>query len=122
MKLHLSKLSGLNLFSGYGDGYVLINQERYEHNLILLPNQIIDDWQAQTVEQLEIEHFESVLACQPEIILLGTGISLCFPSQRLLTTLAKSGIGVEVMDTQATCRTYNILVEEGRQVAAALLI
>ncbi|MDP1558101.1 MAG: Mth938-like domain-containing protein [Nitrosomonas sp.] len=122
MKLHLSKLSGLNLFSGYGEGYVLINQKRYEHSLILLPDLMIDNWQAQTVEQLGIEHFECLFPYQPEIILLGTGANLCFPLHSLLTTFTKLGIGVEVMDTKATCRTYNILVEEGRRVAAALLI
>ena len=122
MKLHLSKLSGINLFSGYGDDYVLINQKRYEHSLILLSDHIIENWQARTFEQLEAEHFECLLPFQPEILLLGTGSNLRFPRHSLINILVKSGIGVEVMDTKATCRTYNILVEEGRRVAAALFI
>ncbi len=122
MKLHLSKFSEQNIFSGYGDGYVMINQKRYEQNLIVFPDHIIENWSVQTLEQLEFAHFDCLLPHQPEIVLLGTGTRLSFPHHSLLNQLIKSGIGIEVMDTKATCRTYNILVEEERRVAAALLI
>lgn len=122
MKLHLSGLSEQNMFTGYGTGYVMINRVRYERSLIILPDRIIEDWPAQTFEQLALEHFEYLLSLRPEIVLLGTGAALRFPHPSLTKTLIASKIGIEVMDTSAACRTYNILTAEGRRVAAALLV
>jgi uncharacterized protein len=109
------------MFTGYGDGYVMVNRKRYERNLIILPDRI-ENWQAGTFEQLTAAHFEFLLALQPEIVLLGTGATLRFPPRSLTRALTESRIGVEVMDTSAVCRTYNILTAEGRRVAAALLV
>lgn len=122
MKLHLSEFSDQNVITGYGNDYVAINQIRYENSLIVLPDHIIENWQAKTFEQMEAEHFACLTPFQPEIVLLGTGASLQFPHHTLMQALNQSGVGIEVMDTHATCRTYNILVDEGRRVAAALLI
>jgi uncharacterized protein len=122
LKLHLSGSSEQNMFTGYGTGYVMVNRTRYEHNLIILPDRVIEDWQAITFEQLTAEHFEFMLPLQPEIVLFGTGATLRFPHSSLTKALIASKIGVEVMDTSAACRTYNILTAEGRRVAAALLI
>jgi len=122
LKLHLSGLSEQNMFTGYGTGYVMVNQMRYERSLIILPDRIIEDWPAQTFEQLAVEHFEQLLSLQPEIVLLGTGATLRFPHPSLTKILIAAKIGVEVMDTNAACRTYNILTAEGRRVAAALLV
>lgn len=122
MKLHLANFSHQYIFTGYGDGYVVINQIRYEKNLIVLPDRLIENWPVISVSELEIQHFEHLLPQAPEIIVLGTGISHKFPHHSLLSQVAKMGIGIEIMDTKACCRTYNILVEEGRRVAAALLI
>jgi uncharacterized protein len=122
LKLHLSGLSEQNMFTGYGAGYVMINRVRYERSLIILPDRIIEDWPAQTFEQLALEHFEYLLSLRPEIVLLGTGAALRFPHPSLTKMLIASKIGVEVMDTSAACRTYNILSAEGRWVAAALLV
>ena len=122
MKLHPANFSQQYIFTGYGDGYVSINQVRYEKNLIVLPDQLIEDWPVMSVAQLEVQHFESLVQYTPEIIILGTGTRHQFPNHTLLSQLAKMGIGIEIMDTKACCRTYNILVEEGRRVAAALLI
>lgn len=122
MKLHLANLAQQNFFTGYGEGYVLINQTRHEKNLIVLPDQLIEDWPIVLVQELALQHFENLLPLAPEIILLGTGTEHRFPSHTLLSQLAKMRIGVEIMDTKACCRTYNILVEEGRRAAAALMI
>lgn len=123
MKLHLSDYSGLNAFSGYGEGYVAVNQVQYACNLIVLPDQIIENWGVSSVDELNMKHFdELLLVARPEIILLGTGATLRFPDVSLTRAMITSGIGFEVMDTQATCRTYNILSVEGRRVAAALLV
>ncbi|SFP36562.1 Uncharacterized conserved protein, contains Mth938-like domain [Nitrosomonas cryotolerans] len=100
----------------------MVNQTRYEHSLIVLPDKVIENWPVKALGQLESEHFECILPFRPEIVLLGTGSNFNFPHHSLINHLVKSGIGIEVMDTKATCRTYNILIEEGRRVAAALLI
>ena len=122
MKLHLANFDQQNVFSGYGDGYVTINKVRYENNLIVLPDQIIDEWSVISVTELSVEHFDSALQHKPEIILLGTGTQLTFPDYVLIAKIIQSGTGFEVMDTQAACRTYNILVEEDRRVAAAIIL
>jgi uncharacterized protein len=122
VKLHLSKLSEKNVFTGYGSGYVIVNQTRYENSLVIMPDHIIENWQAQTFQQLTAEHFELLFPFQPEIVLLGTGATLCFPSPSITKGLTALKIGVEVMDTNAACRTYNILMTEGRNVAAALFV
>lgn len=122
MKLHLANFAHQYIFTGYGDEYVLINHTRYEKSLIVLPDHLIEDWPVISVSQLEIQHFEALIPHAPEIIILGTGIKHQFPDQSLLSQLIKKGIGVEIMDTKACCRTYNILVEEGRRVAATILI
>lgn len=121
MKLHLSCTAGLNLFTAHGDGYVAINGERHEGNLIVLPESIIAGWTNATVETLEAADMEKLLALKTGIVLLGTGSRLRFPPGRLLRPFAPAGIGLEVMDLPAACRTYNILASEGREVAAALL-
>lgn len=122
MKLHPANFAHQNIFTGYGEGYVLINQIRYEANLIVLPDHLIEDWPIGSIQELELQHFENLFLHSPEIILLGTGAEHKFPNHTLLSQLAKMRVGIEIMDTKACCRTYNILVEEGRRVAAAVLI
>lgn len=121
MKLHLAHPAGLNIFSAYGDGYVVVNQERHETNLIVLPDRVISNWSQATVATLAEADMTQLLGLGVEIILLGTGQRLRFPAGPLMRPFAPAGIGLEVMDLQAACRTYNILASEGRSVAAALL-
>jgi uncharacterized protein len=122
VKLHLAHFGQQNIFSGYGDGYVMINQIRHEKNMIVFPDQLIEHWPVASVAALSHEHFDEILARKPEIILLGTGAQLRFPDYTLMARILQTRTGFEVMDTQAACRTYNILVEEGRQVAAAIIL
>ncbi len=122
MKLHLANFAHQNVFTGYGDNYVQINQTRYDKSLIVLPDYLIEDWSTPPVSQLKIQHLQNLLAHSPEIVILGTGAKLQFPDHALLSNLVKLGIGIEIMDTKACCRTYNILAEEGRRVAAAIII
>jgi len=121
MKLHLATPAGLNLFTAYGEGYVAVNNERHEQNLILLPDRIIPAWTEAKVDTLSEADMAKLRELGTEIILLGTGSRLRFPAGPLMRPFAPAGIGLEVMDLQAACRTYNILAAEGRQVAAALL-
>ncbi|MHB1677922.1 MAG: Mth938-like domain-containing protein [Sulfuriferula sp.] len=123
MKFHLNRADGLNLFTGYGDDYVIINQERYvQPSLLVTPNQIILDWKVNDFNELQAQHFAAMLEYTPEITILGTGHRLRFPHPRLVAELTNAGIGLEVMDTKAACRTYNILVAEGRRVVVAILL
>ncbi|MEN6584642.1 MAG: Mth938-like domain-containing protein [Sulfuricella sp.] len=122
MKLHLQTASGTYLFTSYGTDHVAVNGVRHEHSLIVMPESIIKDWQAAEPKQLSAEHFSALAGLELEILLLGTGSKLCFPSPRLMQAMAQQGIGLETMDTFAACRTYNILAAEGRKVAAALIL
>ncbi len=122
MKLHLSTAAGVNLITGYGAGYVQINERRYESSLVILPDHVIPDWEVPDFSALTAPRLGALSAHRPEIVLLGTGRRHRFPAPVLLADLIMSDIGLEVMDTQAACRTYNILVAEGRRVAAALII
>ena len=121
MKLHISNTAGLNLFTAYGDDYATVNGEKHEKNLILLPESIVPAWSTATVSTLSESDMQILLGLDTEIILLGTGKRLHFPPSTLLRPFAPAGIGLEIMDLKAACRTYNILAAEGRKVAAALL-
>jgi uncharacterized protein len=121
MKLHADVNASLNTVTGYGDGYVEINRRRFAHALILQPEGEVLDWAAASFEALAAEHFEALLAHTPEIVILGTGERHRFPHPRLTAALTDARIGVEVMDTRAACRTYNILMNEGRRVLAVIL-
>jgi len=121
LKLHLSNISGINVFTGYGEGYVMVNGQRHEHNLVVLRERIVTDWQPAGFDQLCAEDFARLAELEPEIVLLGTGSRLRFPRPELTRALTEARIGLEVMDIHAACRTYNILAAEERKVAAALL-
>jgi uncharacterized protein len=122
LKLHLESATAKNTFTGYGEGYVMINGERVEKSVVVLPERILADWPAASFADLRAEHFEALTGLGREIVLLGTGAKLRFPRPEVVAPLLRAGVGVEVMDLQAACRTYNILMTEGRKVAAALLI
>jgi uncharacterized protein len=120
VKLHVSGPGPRNAITGYGEGYVLVNGQRHESSLIVTPDQVTP-WDVSEFTKITVEDFEKLKALRPEILLLGTGPKQRFPHPRLTAPLAAAGIGVEVMDLKAACRTYNILVAEERKVAAALL-
>jgi uncharacterized protein len=122
LKLHLESATALNTFTGYGEGYVMVNRRRIEKSVVVLPDRILEDWPATRFDDLAPEHFEALAGLGRELVLLGTGARLRFPRPEILAPLLRAGIGVEVMDLQAACRTYNILMSEERKVAAALLI
>ena len=121
MKLHLDPATAKNAITGYGEGYVMVNRQRFERSLVVLPDRILTDWPPNRFDELAPEHLAALAGLDREIILLGTGAQLRFPRPEIIQPLMRSGVGVEVMDVQAACRTYNILVAEERKVAAALL-
>lgn len=120
MKLHLSGAGQRNAFTGYGADYVLVNGERHASSVIVLAERV-QPWSVASFDALTAQDFENLLDLQVEIVLLGTGPKQRFPRPGLTAPLARARVGLEVMDVQAACRTYNILVAEERRVAAALL-
>lgn len=122
MKLQAAQTDGQNIFTAYGDGYVSINAIRHQGNLIALPDRVISDWTPAGFDDLKLADFELLAALPCEVILLGTGKQTRFPRPELLQPLIEVQKGLEVMSVDAACRTYNLLISEGRQVAAALIL
>lgn len=122
MQLNLNSDPTANTIQGYGDGRVTINGQDISRSVIVTPEQIIADWPPQSFEELEASHFDIIMELKPEIVLLGTGDRQHFPHPRLTRSLIRHRVGMEVMNTAAACRTYNIIMAEGRRVAAALLM
>lgn len=122
MKLHRTEAIGKNAVTGYGDGYVLVNHERHERTFVVLPDRLVTDWPASSFEALTADHMAALLPLGAEIILLGTGTQLRFPTAEIMAPLIRAKIGYEIMDIKAACRTFNILVSEERRVGAALLL
>lgn len=120
LKLHLARNEGRKAITGYGDDYVDVNHERFEHSLVVLPDRVISDWQAAV--PLTAQSLALLLDIDAEIVLIGTGRTLQFPPAQALRPLIDARRGFEVMDTRAACRTYNILMGEDRQVVAALIV
>ena len=121
MKLHADTPTTQNAVTAYGPGFVEINRVRHTTNLIVTPDQV-EPWAVTSFESLDATTFERLRELRSEVVLLGTGTRQRFPNPRLTRSLTDARIGLEVMDTQAACRTYNILVGEGRRVAAALFV
>lgn len=123
MKLHLNTDANQQLFTGYGSDHVLINGQRHESSLLLTTQGVeIAPWAGLGFDALTAEHFKWIAHRELDILLLGTGSRQRFPHPSLTHALVEARIGLEVMDIGALCRTYNILVSEGRSVGAAVLI
>lgn len=122
MKLHLTTAENNYLITAYGADYIEINKQRYEQNLIVMPDTLMQDWQPRSFSELCHEHFEQIATLNPEVVILGTGTTHQFLHPRHYQNLTERSIPLECMTTAAACRTYNILMSEGRRVAAALIL
>lgn len=122
MKLHLTTAEKQNLITGYGDDFIEINRQRYQHNLIVTPENIISDWDCIGFTSLSTEDFTEIGQSKPEVVLLGSGAAHRFLHPRIYAALTAQGIPLECMNTAAACRTYNILMSEGRNVTALLCL
>lgn len=106
----------------YGPGRIVINGRDFHDSLIVAPDKLIPEWRPRSVAELRSEDFSPALGLEPQILILGTGATQVFPEAEVLAPAYRKGMGLEVMDTGAACRTYNILMSEGRRVAAALIM
>jgi uncharacterized protein len=121
MRFAQEKIEG-NSINAYASGRVTVNGETITTSIILTAERIIRDRLPAVFDDMNAAHLEGLGKLEPEIILIGTGETLRFPPAAWTAGYLASGIGVEIMDTAAACRTYNVLLSEDRRVAAALLI
>jgi uncharacterized protein len=122
MKFHLDAPGGVNLVRGYGPGRLQVNERTHTASVILTATSLIEPWRPTSASEITPADLEPLLGLAPEVVLLGTGPRQHFPDPQALRILYEQRIGVEVMDTSAACRTFNVLVAEGRAVAAALIV
>jgi len=122
MKLHSTETQQYQTVSSYDDTGVELNAIRFEQSLIVLPETPPVSWPVTSFDALTAEHFDQIDATRPDVVILGTGARQRFVHPKLTAVLTARRIGVECMDNQAACRTYNILMAEGRKVALALIL
>jgi len=122
VKLHSDPQSSQNTITGYGIGFLEVNQTPYSHALIVQPEGEVLAWPVEEIQDLSEDHFSMISALLPELVIVGTGKKQVFLNPKILQPLIKPKIGFEMMDSQAACRTYNILMGEGRKVLAAILL
>lgn len=122
MRLIADSPSRFHVVTAHGPGFVMVDNNRFERSLLVRPDRIDPDWGPDEFASLATGHLATLAAIGCDVLLLGTGTRQRFPVPALLRALIEAHIGVEVMNTPAACRTYNLLVAEGRQVAAALIV
>ena len=121
MKLQPDKFD-VQSITGYGPGWVGINSDKVINSVVVGSRGERLEWNCSRFEDLSPEHFAQLAAMGPELVIFGSGSRIRFPHPLWLKPLMAQRIGIETMDTQAACRTYNILAQEGRHVVAALLL
>ena len=124
MKLYQDKHANTNVITGYGDGHVMISKTRHDGNVLVSAGKVVNDWAPQAggdLAGLSAEDLARAAELGAEILIVGTGRRQRFPQPQLLRGLVEARIGFEFMDFAAACRTYNILVAEGRAVVVGLL-
>ena len=122
MKLHSDRDESLNTVTAYGDGWFEVNAVRHVGPILVMPDGEVASWPLADPAQPDEFDLEPILERRPEVVLLGTGATHAFAPARMTARLHAAGIGIESMDSKAACRTYNILMAEGRRVLAALLM
>ncbi|WP_137173325.1 Mth938-like domain-containing protein [Massilia sp. HP4] len=122
MKLHSDNTQQYQTVTGYDASGVEINAERFNYSLTVLPEIPPRPWSVTHFDDLTAAHFEEIARDAPDVVILGTGERQRFVHPRLVASLSAMHIGVESMDNQAACRTYNVLMGEGRKVTLALII
>ncbi len=121
MKFHLQAPTA-NVVTGSGPGWVRVGNDEYRDNIVVSADGVAPGFAPGGLVSLDASDFAALLQASPEIVLLGTGTIQRFPQPAVVAPLINANVGLEVMDTRAACRTYNILVAEGRSVTAALIV
>ena len=121
MQITEEKNSGRYIITGYGKGFITVNEVSYQQNLIISPQELVTGWNIESPGDISYTDIQVIQNWHPEIVLIGSGEKQIFPEGDLIYQFMKQGIGCEVMDSAAACRTYNILLGESRNIAAAIL-
>jgi uncharacterized protein len=121
MKLTLDANAAVTLVRSYSNGQLRVGEQVFHRSCILTPDRVVPEWRPTKVEDLEERDLQALFAAKPELVLLGTGDHQQFPAVQIRGAFVRAGIGLETMDLGAACRTFNVLVQEGRNVCAALL-
>lgn len=103
-------------------GRVRVDEDEFTTSFVLSPDHLLPDWPPRRLDEVTDRDWDTLLELEPEVVLLGTGSRIEFPRARVFARFQSRGIGFEVMDTAAACRTYNVLVSEERRVVAALML
>ena len=122
MNISLDSPNADYFITSYEPGKLSLNAGEYQNSIVVYQDQLIANWQVSSIDELTADHIENLVTMGPKIILLGTGKTHEFPNAAVLAHAYQHGIGVEIMQTDAACRTYNILATEGRNVLAALMV
>lgn len=110
------------VITAYDDDSVSVNGKSFDQSLIITTTKLDENWDVASIELLQSSHIDQILMLSPELIIIGTGTKLTFPAVAIYSNIIERGIGVDFMDTRAACRTYNILMSEGRHVVAGLIL
>lgn len=121
MPLNLETYGDLQFIRSVHDDHIIIGETTLNHSFILTPDQLIPDWPVQHASDLTEALLTPLLEHDPELVVLGTGAKQIFPSPQLLMPFLRQGVGIEVMSTDAACRTFNICVHENRRVVAGII-
>ena len=113
--------SSSNLIQAYRRGELIINERKINCSVVITPDEIIE-WDPQHFSAITAEHIDQLASYQPEIVIMGTGERQQFPAPQITAGLLSQGIGVEIMNTDAACRTFNVLSSEDRRVIAAVIL
>ena len=122
MQLSQDLPEGYLFIRACGTDAISVVDRALDSSFLLTPEQVIEDWPVPDIDALDAAAIDAILALDPEVVLLGTGVRQIFPPRESLRPFARRGIGVEVMDNRAASRTYNVLASEGRRVVAALIL
>jgi len=122
VQFSLQSSADVNLVRACSAAEIRVREHVIRRSAVLTADRIIFDWPPGSIGELRAADLQAVLALEPEIILLGTGERQVFPDAEIRSAVQRAGVGFEVMDTRAACRTYNVLLQEGRRVAAALIV
>ena len=121
MKMQADRMEGAQSIARHGPGGIAVGGVEWTESVLVPWRGGVQRWEVASFDDLEESHFRKVADLQPELVVFGSGPRLRFPKPALLRPLIDARIGVETMDTAAACRTFNVLLAEGRSVVAALV-
>ncbi|CAM4381935.1 MAG: hypothetical protein LEGION0398_MBIBDBAK_01093 [Legionellaceae bacterium] len=122
MQLSLNTNNGQYYIKAFAPGEIIINEKTYKKSIIISPIKIIDDWLPQSLDEIKLSDLGIIETLKPDIVLLGTQKKTYFSRQDIIAFFYAKNIGIEIMNTNVACRTFNVLASEGRNIVAGLML